>query len=82
MKRELKKNKNQGFDIPGKKINQRRLLMFYIIIVCAELNYLYMRLRSGAVKVLMEFAGLYIASMVAFVGIIVVGVHVFKTKCK
>ncbi|OAA89929.1 hypothetical protein WX45_01768 [Clostridium ljungdahlii DSM 13528] len=56
--------------------------MFYIIIVCAELNYLYMRLRSGAVKVLMEFAGLYIASMVAFVGIIVVGVHVFKTKCK
>jgi hypothetical protein len=44
------------------------------------MGYLYIRLRSDAVKVLMEFAGLYIASMAAFVGIIAVGVHVFKAR--
>ncbi|OBR94246.1 hypothetical protein CLRAG_16370 [Clostridium ragsdalei P11] len=31
-------------------------------------------------KVLMEFACLYIASMGVFVGIIAVGVHVFKAR--
>ena len=44
------------------------------------MGYLYIWLRSDAVKVLMEFAGLYIASMVTFVGIIAVGIHVFKAK--
>ena len=42
------------------------------------MGYLYVKLRSDAVKVLMEFAGLYIASMGVFVGIIAVGVYVFK----
>jgi len=48
--------------------------------MCRNGLFIHEDLRSDAVRVLIKFVALYIISMGVFVGIIAMGVYVFKTR--